>query len=260
MVDAPPLHRRKSFRNPALTKALELISHTPPPPVLHIRRAPLPKVGLVVGNTNEWELNDNIRMLVDLPTVDHFEMARWNMLSLASEAVTIFLNHKHTTKPWKPTLQPPDILGVHIYNAINGNQTSLKKVMDEITKTPSRVSLDPLITLIFPMYLKNDVEKAKELICYAVKKWPNSRIAQYLNRRLQRNTNMLLSDDIPSIYPSIIASYETNLAKSQKILNNTKPLPIKLLYLSFDVLSATLAAGLARWKLKYPRVAELINR
>ena len=132
--------------------------------------------------------------------------------------------------------------------------------MDELTKGPGKFSLDHLITLIFVMYLKNDDGKANELICYAVGEWPNSRTAQYLNRRMRRNANMLLLDNIPDIYPKSIASFETSLANSQKIPNHSQPRPIRLLCLVFDVSYAILAAGWARCKIKYPRVAALISR
>jgi acyl-CoA synthetase (AMP-forming)/AMP-acid ligase II/acyl carrier protein len=260
MLDAPPLHHLKSVRNRALTRALDLVSHTQPPPSLHIRRAPLSNVGVGGGSINAWEPSDNIRMLVELPTVDHLEMVRWDMLALAAEAVTSFLDNKQSCNPWKPTLRAPEILGVQIHQAVNGNQTSLKKVMDELTKYPDTFSFDHLIALTFLMNLKKDDKKAKELISYIMKKWPDSRIVLYLNRRMRRNSNMLLSENIPSIYPLGIASFEISLAKSHNILDRPEPRPIRLLCLAFDVLCAILAAGWVRLKLKYSSIAELINR
>ncbi|WP_439504703.1 AMP-binding protein [Sediminibacterium sp.] len=249
MVDAPPLHRIRTFRIPALIKALAQVPPTQLPPVLHIRRAPLPKFG-VGGSIDSWESDDNIQMLVDLPTVNHSEMVIKNMLMLATEAVSLFLNQAHTINPWKPKLQPPDILGVHIYTAIHGNQTSLIKVMDEFKNTPNKFNIEHLITLIFVMYIRNDNEKAKELICHIIKEWPNAKTAQYLYRRMQRNPNMLLSKNIPTFYPLNLACFETSLANSQKVFDHAIPRSIKLLCMAYDVVFSILSAQWVRWKFK----------
>lgn len=248
MVDAPALHHLKSIRNRTLTKALNLVSHIQPPPSLHIRRAPQSNVGIGGGSINAWDSSDNIQMLVDLPTVNHFEMVRWDILALAAEAVTSFLDYKRTSNPWKPTLKAPEILGVQIYQAINGNQTSLKILMDKFTKDPELFSFDDLLALFFVMHHKKENKKAKEFIDYIIKKWPKSRIALYLNRRMRRNSNMLLSEKIPSIYPIGIASFEISLAKSHNIVDHHKSRPIRLLCLAFDVFSAYLDAIWVRLK------------
>ena len=259
MVDAAPLHRLRSFRNRALTKALELVAHTESPPVIHIRRATLPNVGVGIGSTNTWETNDNIQMLVDLPTVDHLEMIRWNMLILAKEPVRTFLNDVEPNDQYNQILQPPDILGVHIHNAVNGNPYSFQKVIDELAKAPEVFNVDHILPLAFLMLIKNDKDKANELIYNAIKQWPNSRITQFLSRRMRRNANMLLPEDILSIFPPIITNLETSIAKSQTRTDYPKPRPIRVLFLAFDALCAILAAGWARWKLKYSRVKELKN-
>lgn len=251
MVDAPPLHRLRSFRNRALRKALNRVTEIPPPPVLHIRRAPLPEFAVGGGSTNGWELKDNIQMVIDLPTVSHNETANWNMLSLATDAVKLFINHKYTNKPWLPTLPHPDMLGVQIYHAINGNKTSQNNVMDEFSKVPDRFNAEELITLSCAMYIKNDIEKAKELIIFAVYKSPNSKTAQYVYRRMQRNINKLVSDNIPDFYPRSISSIERSLANSKNKIDHGTPRSIQLFLLAYDVLCSIIAAGWARWKLNY---------
>jgi hypothetical protein len=237
MVDAPPLHRLSTFRDLGLKKALDLVSHHQPPSAIHIRRAPLPNIVFGSGSTNLWEPIDHIRMFVDLPTVDHLETIRWNMLAMAKEAVSAFLNHHESPEPWQPTLAPPELLGVYIYRAANGCQNSLQKVMEEWEKNPEMFQLDHLTSLVFLLRLKNEPLRANELISSIVKKLPNSRIAQYLKIRVQRNPNLLLIEDLPGIYPLIITTLETGLAQSQKNPDQLKSRFMRLICLSFDVFS-----------------------
>jgi hypothetical protein len=176
-------------------------------------------------------------MFVDLPTVDHLETIRWNMLAMAKEAVSAFLNHHESPEPWQPTLAPPELLGVYIYRAANGCQNSLQKVMEEWEKNPEMFQLDHLTSLVFLLRLKNEPLRANELISSIVKKLPNSRIAQYLKIRVQRNPNLLLIEDLPGIYPLIITTLETGLAQSQKNPDQLKSRFMRLICLSFDVFS-----------------------
>ena len=237
MVDAPPLHRFSTFHDLGLKKALDLVSHHQPPSAIHIRRAPLPNIVFGSGSTNLWEPIDHIRMFVELPTVDHLETIRWNMLAMAKEAVSTFLNHHESPEPWKPTLAPPDLLGVYIHHAANGCENSLQKVMEEWKKAPEMFHTDQLMALIFVLRLKNETHKANELIASAVKKLPNSRIVQYLKFRSQRSGNMLITENMPEIYPLIISSLEVGLVQSDNNLYQSKPRLIKLICLALDVFS-----------------------
>lgn len=254
MVDAPPLHRLRNFNNQALKNALDLVAHIQPSPALHIRRAPISKFGVGGGSISAWKAEDNIQMVVNLPTVNHSEMVIWNMLTLATDAVNIFLSQKPIINPWTPTLPAPNFLGVHIYNAINGNQQALNKVMVELRKDINKFNIEHLIILIFVMNLKNDNEKARELISYIVTKWPNARTAQYLYRRMRRNANMLLTKNVPRIYPLNFASFEIGLANSKQKNDYSIPHSIKVLFMAYDAFFSIIVAGWARWRLKKIRI------
>jgi hypothetical protein len=245
MVDAPPLHRLWKLRHKALKKALKNVSTTEMPPVLHIRRSQIGIVESFRKNKQDWNQNDNIRKLVDLPNIDHLEMQNWKMLALAKDAVIAFLNDKEADFHWTSISSPPNLLGCHIFYAFNGSQIALQKVMDELTKGTERLPNNYLINVAILMYIINDKIKSEELIQLAIKKWPSSGTVHYINRRMRRNTNLLFSEDTPKFFPLSIVSVENNLTALQKIIVRPKPRSIRFLCLAFDVASALLAP---KWK------------
>ncbi|MHA8051655.1 non-ribosomal peptide synthetase [Aquirufa sp. ROCK-SH2] len=248
MVDAIPLHRLKPYRNNQLKKALELVSTEQAPPTLHIQREPLSDVWFGVGSTNEWESSDNIQSIVHLPTVDHLEMARWNILALASDAVTNFLNQKPSSNPWKPSLPPPTSFGVQIHNAINGDPTLLKLVTNEFIKHPEKASLNQLITLVIFLHFNHEDKMSKQLIRNSMDKWGNYVTVQYLFRRIQRELDLLLSDKIPPFYPMSIISIEASLGKKPKEYVTFTSHQKRLFIMAYDVFLALLAAFWSRFK------------
>lgn len=238
MVDAPALHRLEKFKTRALTKALNLDKESSQPTVIHIRRQGLPLVGFEGSGTSSWNANDPIQLLIELPTVDHLEMQKWNMLEMAKDTLNSFLNNTETSNYIKISEHAPDLLGVHIFRALNGCRVSLAKVLAEFTESPEMFQQDHFLTSLFLMALEKDAKKCKELMCFALKKWPNSRIIHYLNNRISRNPHWLFSENIPKIYPLNILAIEISLARINKLHDQPKAPLIKDFILAFDVLSA----------------------
>lgn len=247
MVDAPPLHKRRKLRHKALKKALKNVSTTEMPQVLHIRRSTLGMVGLLGEHKQEWNQNDSIRKVVDLPTFDHSDMINWEMLALVKDTVNAFLNDKEANFQWNSILSPPNLLGCHIFYAFNGSQIALQKVMDELTKGTESLKLGYLIDFAILMYTINDKIKSEEIIQLALKKWPGARSVHYVNRRMRRNANLLFFEGTPNVFPLSIVSIENKLTALQKITVRPKPRSIRFLCLAFDIASALLAY---KWKNK----------
>ncbi len=251
MVDAPPLHRMQRFQNPSLTQALERVAHKDPPWTLHIRRAPFDVDPVGKRSTDHWKPEDNIRMVVDLPTMDHFDVVRWDMLLLAKEALASFLDHNVVSRWGVTSAHLPDLFGVHMYQALNGNHDSLNRVLRQLRNGSEIVNYEYLTALIFASHALHDDELAIEFLSHSLKNWPYSRISHYLNRRLRHNANMLLSNDIPCFYPKSIRLCEMKLAKSQKLVDRPRLRHIRLLYMTIDVIYAFFAADWSKKWQKY---------
>lgn len=248
MLDAPPLHRRWGLRHISFNSALKKESNIELPMVLHIRRSPLGKGDIYKGYKQEWSHNDNIQCLIDLPTVNHIDMAHLELLTHVKDNVVAFLNSEKTDFKWMSVMPPSNLLGSHIFYALNGSQDSLKKVMDELAKGADLFRQDYIVDIAILMHTINDKNKSEELIQIAVKKFPDSGTVHFLNRRVRRNFNMLFLGDIPKIYPLSIFSVENQLSSSMDVMTRPKPRAIRLICLAFDVASALLASRYVRWQ------------
>ena len=67
---------------------------------------------------------------------------------------------------------------------------------------------------------------------------PNSGSIQFLNRRLKRNSNLLLNKNIPSFIPHNLVDIELLLASNQFENINSKPLIIKYFVFILDFVLA----------------------
>lgn len=242
MVDAPPLHRRHAFRTKALKKALLYVASFQPPSIIHLQRAPLPvfgKRGMLI-EVWDWKPEDNISLIVNIPVIGHSEMSKWRILSLAKEPVDLFLQGTRVNNLWQHTLYPTNLIEFEIFSAFNGSQNMVQKVMNELMLNFKSLSFDSLMHLSILFYLHDNPKKAIELLHYGSKKWPYSGAFRYLNNRIRRKSDMLISpDQIPNIFPRNIQVYETRLSAALSKMVRLKPLPIRLFFFTIDVISAT---------------------
>ena len=115
-----------------------------------------------------------------------------------------------------------------------------QKVMNELVLNFKKLSFDSLMHLSVLFYLHDDPQKAIELMYYGVEKWPYSGAFHYLNNRIRRKPDMLISPEhIPSIFPRNILVYETRLSAALSKMVRLKPLPVRLVYFTIDVITAT---------------------
>lgn len=218
------------------------------PSVLHIRRSPQRNFVFRIVNEQEWHSYDNIQKLVDLPTVEHMDMINWEMLTLAKDVVTAFLNNKELDFQWESVSTPPNLLGCHVFYALNGSHVLLQKDTIELIRKTNKLNQYNLIIIAILMHTNNYKIQTEELIRIALEKFPDSGIVYFFKRRINRNTNMLFSGDLPKIYPINIISVENKLAS---LKNNTvlpKQCPTMHFYLAYDVFSSLFTSRLIRLK------------
>lgn len=249
MVDAPPLHRLQRLQNESLEEALKNGSDVGMPPVLHICRSTLEKSDVLNKNREEWSQSDGILKVVELPTTEHLDMINCEVLKLAKDVAVAFLNNKDVNFQWTPVITLPNLLGCHIFCALNGNAISLQKVMNQfLIGTEINIESQSLIRLVVMTYTNNDKEKSNELIQFALEKFSDHGIIHFLNRRMKRNTTMLFSEDLPEIYPLHIVSLENKLAVLMKNTVHPEPVLIRHFYLAFDAFSAMFISRFIKYK------------
>jgi len=238
MVDSPPIHRLKKYKNKALKKALESVAHIQPVPSVHIIRNSLFANNNSARGMYRWNTLDHIKLVLKLPTVEHLEMVNWKLLSLVKHNFNAFLNYQSANHMVDYPEELPDLLGVHIYNAFKGSEPALNKIMDELTKGLEKLSTEHLMNITILFHQKNYIQKAKDIMQFMVCNQPNSGSIQFLNRRLKRNSNLLLNKNIPSFIPHNLVDIELLLASNQFENINSKPLIIKYFVFILDFVLA----------------------
>ncbi len=244
MLDAPPLHKRSRLRNQSLKRALAAVSNEKSPQVLHIHRYTPGKTNFISGDYKEWNKSDKFIKVVELPVVNHSDMINCEVLALAYDAVRAFLNNEEINFKWSLELPPPNLLSSHIVYALNGSDVSLQIVRNQLKKGTEKLE-GYLIDLAILMYSVNDKKLSEEFIQTALKKWPDSGIVHFLNNRMRHKANMLFFGDLPKIYPSTLGQIDYRLTL---LLKNVRPKlrSVRLIYLTFDVISATLKSRFVR--------------
>lgn len=101
LVDAAPLHRLAHERYALFHKTVQEMSGKQVPHAIHICRAALKNPIVQPFKKSDWVADeDTISKEVSLPTVDHLEMIRPELLALAREQVNLFLeSERKSTQP-----------------------------------------------------------------------------------------------------------------------------------------------------------------
>lgn len=246
MVDAAPLHRLPDFRPGEASRALARVSHVEPPPTLHIRREPLAAMGFASGSTSRWQAADRIGSVIELPTIDHLEMAQRDMLVLAARGVQAFLSGQSSDV--SRHLPAPDIEGVRWHQLLSGRKTVTPAALDElIERTPARLIPTRLTALLHLSGQLGQQDTARALIDAAVQGSPHSKLIQYVRHRRHRAVRMLCPQDMPGWFPSSLAALDRALAGAQTSPPRPAPRPVRLLCLAVDASRAVFTAHRHRY-------------
>jgi acyl-coenzyme A synthetase/AMP-(fatty) acid ligase/acyl carrier protein len=242
MVDSAPLHRLSRFRPGQAIRALARVSHVQAPPTVHIRRAPLSGLSLAAGNTRLWQSTDQIDMCIDMPTIDHGEMAQRDMLALAADGVRAFMSGQYCDLTVHQ--HPPDMAGARLHQMLSGQQKPGPQVLDELQEHISaHISADQLMALLHLTGQHGLQYRNRALIEAAIQRTPQSKLIQYAHRRQQRDAGMLCPEDMPAFLPATLAVVDQSLTGFPSRTISLSPKPLRLLCLAYDVCLATLAAS-----------------
>lgn len=242
MVDAAPLHRLRGFRGGQLSQALKRLSHIAQTPTLHIRRAPLAKGYTPTGSTSQWQVADQISMLINLPTVDHAEVVHRDVLSLAAKGTLAFMNGKYSNI--SIDLPEPDLLGVQIHQMLSGKQKVTTSALDKlIYQNSASSSGDKFIALLHLTIQHGGRDKGRAFIDAAVSANPQSKLMQYARQRENRSIKMLCPSDMPSFFPASLAALDQALASNSASTIRPAPRPVMLLCAAWDVCRALYMAN-----------------
>ncbi|MFM1855703.1 MAG: hypothetical protein RLZ83_1012, partial [Pseudomonadota bacterium] len=255
MVDAAPLHRLPAFQHPACQHALAAVADRPPPPVLHLHRAHLPKLGLCDGwHQNLWDPADQLQCQFGLPTIDHAEMVHPQVLALAAETVSRFIAGRDMPRTSSGAMARPVLPGVLLHDALRGDPVSPRSTVQGAVDFATHAgSIDYCLALLHLHGESSTARELHEMIRAAVDATPASRMLQYIKRRLHRSHAMLCPQDLPRALPFEIGAIERTLAlrlskDSPQALPKPRSRLARQLGLAQDIAAAAAAAGWARMR------------
>ena len=239
LVDARPLHKRLKFRHRKLKKELKNVKSPISCKIIHLTKSTLGKHEALRKKEILWDKNDTVQKLIKLPTTYHLDMINWEILALAKNSVTAFLNDQDFNFNLKPTFLIPNLWGCLIFHALDGNKIAIKRVMEELANVLENLTFEQLIDTAILMIALNEKIKLRQILIIALQRFPYSVKMNYLNKRINRNPNLLFYGDIFKIFPTIVRSIENAITPWEKLQTNLQPLAIRHLFLTIDLLSAS---------------------
>lgn len=208
LVDSAPLHRTKQFHHKELAELLRQTADKPFPPSLLILRALLPRK--IIGRSSDlWQGEDRIGAILYVPTIDHIEMSRNDVLQSLKNSVYQFLRgEKPENQNYSDSLYQ-GIPGFKIYRALVGND---EVEIDKLLNDADQLKRNEIITIIFVLFSNNHTESALKLLEYALKKWPNNKLFHFLQRRKNRKRGQIVISQRPKYFPLILFNAESALS------------------------------------------------
>ncbi|QFR33564.1 AMP-binding protein [Ancylobacter sp. TS-1] len=187
MVDAVPLHRIGLYRNAELDRALAALPREAAPPVLHIRRGPLPSLGLAFDTLSLWKPEDGITVAVDIPTVEHGDLARPEVLALAGECVAAALAVPSRERAVSFPADAVESFGGRVYRALEGPAPLGDAGLDRlVADVPDWIGWECAVALV-PLLLRDGGrDRARHFLDSALARTPDSRLLHYARQRLER--------------------------------------------------------------------------
>ena len=251
MVDAPPTHAQWRRNHRPLQKALKKAPQYTHSEILHIRRAPFAGRSLFRRHQPGWGKTDSIEAVMELPSVQHMDFIKSEVLSLARGTVSEFLNGAEIRFHWTTLSSPPNLFGFNLFYALHGEEAALHKILVERTSSPEAKNHAFLLAIATILCSISPEKKPEDAIQGALEKWPEHETLHFISRRLRRPVQFLFARDFPRIYPAEFTPFDAKRIELQHSSTRLAPRSIRLVYLGIDLIGAVMAARFNKYTRKY---------
>ncbi len=246
MVDAAPLHRLAKYQDPELKKAIPA-NDLKLPSVIHIHRASLAHVGIDSGQAANWPSQDNIQRSIGIPTVDHDDMLRQDVLKPAVLKVSQFLNGQRQAGGTSfVDLADATTLGMRVYQMLSSSDVRGHTEFDNFVAELQNSSGWELSPATLYLVLRDGTkDQANAIVETLISRRPASRLLWYAKYRLQRPPHALRPETKrTSLTQGFLSTggIESALAAHQSSTAGRFSNPLMLFLQGWDVLRAALAA------------------
>jgi acyl carrier protein len=253
MIDAAPMHRLPQYGNPAIDDLLKTIAAECLPVTIHIRRAPLKRVGITTGSAQFWQAEDTIAQTLDVPTVDHLELGQASLLKLTARWLTQALAQRPDRINVEPIEARIATLGGRLHRMIAAGDARGTSDFNEFLENMSDY-MKHYGAMLYLVLRDGNREQAQQFLQKALIQQPGSRLLHYAARRLRRSPeNWCPRNSVANGFLSI-QSIENALSTHHAVAGNWKA--FSRLKQAIDIVGAVVDAAPVRLKLMMLRWLE----
>jgi acyl-coenzyme A synthetase/AMP-(fatty) acid ligase len=252
MSDSSPLHRLPAYGHRDLRRLLAASPAERMPAVIHVRRTCLAQLEIGRGNAHAWMPEDNLQFTFDIPTVDHSEMSRSEVLALAAPAVESYLSEISPASRQATSSSTPQTVGAEIYQMLHQTACGNISQLNKLVKHPD-LGKGHLGALLQLTLRDCRTEPASTLVSELLLQHPDSLILQLAKSRLRRQPSGLCPGFSPFGRLRSIAALERMLAAHHMAFSNisgTGPSsglsPLNIAHLFVDLVKAVVNARSSR--------------
>lgn len=254
MSDSSPLHRLRAYGHRDLHR---LLATSPPermPSVIHVRRTYLAQLAIGAGNAYAWMPEDNLQFTCDIPTIDHYEMSRSEVLALAAPAVESYLRRIPPASRQATSSSTPQTVGAEIYRMLHQKAPGNIDQLNKLVKHPG-LGKGHLGALLQLTLRDCRTEPASALLSELLLQHPDALILQLAKSRLCRKPSDLCPGFPPFGRLRSVAALERMLAAHHMTLANISGAgqssglgPLNLAHLFVDLVKAVAKVRSSRLK------------
>ncbi|MGI9192300.1 MAG: non-ribosomal peptide synthetase [Chitinophagaceae bacterium] len=238
LFDAPPLHRYTKMNRGFLPDSFFHAPSNSSLKIIHIRRKPLKSALHGWININEWLPEDGLRFYIEIPSVDHDEIAHPDILKLINKVLWSTMQCEQPISSIEIKQDLPMLPGVLLYRCLEGDINTIKQIMHEYATPPEWFTLSFFIETILAIHKQYGPYEALNIVSYALKQFASSKSLQYLRKRLKRNESQLSLYLTSSIVPKVFFHIECQLNKKSAHTSNSLARSINWIYWLWDVYTA----------------------
>ncbi|MGA1372357.1 MAG: non-ribosomal peptide synthetase [Pseudomonadales bacterium] len=192
MIDATPMHHLPVYRSKAVEQSLAATTRDQLPVSILVHRDTLAAAGIRVGRASLWQPEDNVRLTISVPTVEHLDLMRSDVLALCEQNIRAALDSKVRESTALLTVGSVGTTGARIHRLIASGDARHSPELDDLVRI-DRATLGKghSAALLFLTLRDGNAEQKRLVLDTRIAAKPRSRLWRYARYRLDVEPGML---------------------------------------------------------------------
>lgn len=197
LIDTAPLHHIATHRTPELDRAIAA-ARGAMPPVCHVHRQPLDEVGIRMGWAHLWRAADNVRVAIGVPTVDHGDMIRPDVLTLVADHVSRAVDGRGGDVSGSVSASSIGTPGTRLHALLScGDARGSAELEAVLRESPETFGRDCFPLALYLLLRDGPRDHVRSTLDARLLDDPGSRRMRYARYRLERRRDWLCPGDGP---------------------------------------------------------------